>query len=86
MSREPYKTYSREFKIEAVRLADQSDRPECPRPFSLSVYHADHSESSCRENEQRGFSGVHAGRDRPTEAGSLGYTAAPPLERLMFIP
>jgi len=27
MSREPYKTYSREFKIEAVRLADQSDKP-----------------------------------------------------------
>lgn len=27
MSREPYKTYSREFKIDAVRLADQSDKP-----------------------------------------------------------
>lgn len=27
MSRNPYKTYSREFKIEAVRLAEQSDRP-----------------------------------------------------------
>jgi transposase len=27
MSRKPYKTYSREFKIEAVRLAEQSDKP-----------------------------------------------------------
>jgi transposase len=27
MTREPYKTYSREFKIEAVRLAEESDRP-----------------------------------------------------------
>ena len=27
MSREPHKTYSREFKIEAVRLANQSDKP-----------------------------------------------------------
>lgn len=27
MSRKPYKTYSKEFKIEAVRLAEQSDKP-----------------------------------------------------------
>lgn len=27
MTRKPYKTYSREFKIEAVRLAEQSGRP-----------------------------------------------------------
>ncbi len=27
MSRNPYKTYSREFKTEAVRLAEQSDKP-----------------------------------------------------------
>jgi transposase len=27
MTREPYKSYSREFKIEAVRLAEESDRP-----------------------------------------------------------
>ena len=26
MSREPYKTYSREFKLEAIRLAEQSDK------------------------------------------------------------
>jgi transposase len=27
MARQPYKSYSKEFKIEAVRLAEQSDRP-----------------------------------------------------------
>jgi transposase len=27
MAREPYKTYSKEFKIEAVRLAEKSDKP-----------------------------------------------------------
>ena len=27
MARKPYKRYSKEFKIEAVRLADESDRP-----------------------------------------------------------
>ena len=27
MTRKKYQTYSREFKVEAVRLAEQSDKP-----------------------------------------------------------
>ena len=37
MSQEPYKTYSREFKIEAVRLADQSDKPATQIARELGV-------------------------------------------------
>jgi transposase-like protein len=27
MSKQAYKTYTREFKLEAIRLADESDKP-----------------------------------------------------------
>ena len=36
-NRKPYKTYTREFKIEAVRLMDESDRPSSEIAVELGI-------------------------------------------------
>ncbi len=35
--RKPYKTYPREFKLEAIRLMDKSDRPTSEIAMSLGI-------------------------------------------------
>ncbi len=37
MTRKPYKRYSKEFKIEAVRLAEESDKPVTQLARELGV-------------------------------------------------
>ena len=36
-NRKPYKTYTREFKLEAVRLMDESDRPSSEIAVELGI-------------------------------------------------
>ena len=35
--RQPYKTYSREFKLEAIRLMNESDRPSAQIATELGI-------------------------------------------------
>ena len=65
--RRPYKTYPREFKIEAVRLMESSDRPASEIAAELGI----------RRNllykwkeqlEKKGEEGFHAKRGRPLKS------------------
>ena len=65
--RRPYKTYPREFKIEAVRLMESSDRPSSEIAAELGI----------RRNllykwkeqlEKKGESGFHTKRGRPAKS------------------
>ena len=67
MSKKAYKTYTREFKIEAIRLAAESDKPvtQVARELGLRVNQIYKWRKQLEEKQDHAFSGkgVATGKD-----------------------
>lgn len=67
MSKKAYKTYTREFKIEAIRLAAESDKPvtQVARELGLRVNQLYKWRQQLEEKQDHAFSGkgVATGKD-----------------------
>ena len=59
MTKKTYKTYTKEFKLEAIRLADESDKPvtQVARELGLRVNQIYKWRKQLEEKKDNGFSG-----------------------------
>ena len=62
--RRPYKTYPREFKLEAVRLMNESDRPSSEIAMELGI-RRNQLYKWKEQLEKKGEAGFAKGRGRP---------------------
>jgi transposase len=66
MRRKPYKQYSREFKLEAIRLADAGDKPASQVARELGI-RANQIWKWRQQLEREAVAGAPAKRGRPTD-------------------
>jgi transposase len=73
MSKRAYKIYSKEFKIEAVRLASESDKPvtQVARELGLRVNQIYKWRKELKEKQDRAFSGKRVTQDKDAEIRRL---------------
>lgn len=87
MSKRAYKTYSKEFKIEAVRLSVESDKPvtQVARELGLRVNQIYKWRKQLEEKEDAAFSGKRAAKDKDAEIQRLKKALAASQEENEFL-
>jgi transposase len=87
MSKKAYKTYTREFKIEAIRLAAESDRPvtQVARELGLRVNQIYKWRKQLEEKQDHAFSGKGVATDKDTEIRRLKKALADSQEENEFL-
>lgn len=89
MSKRAYKTYAKEFKVEAVRLAAESDRPvtQVARELGLRVNQIYKWRKQLEEKEGDAFtgSGKQAAKDKDAEIRRLKRALAASEEEKAFL-
>ncbi len=73
MSKRAYKIYSKEFKVEAVRLAADSDKPvtQVARELGLRVNQIYKWRTQLEEKQESAFSGKRVTKDKDAEIRRL---------------
>lgn len=73
MIKRAYKTYTKEFKVEAVRLAAESDHPvtQVARELGLRVNQIYKWKRLLEEKQDDAFSGKQTGKDKDAEIRRL---------------
>ena len=87
MSKRQYKRYSREFKLEAIRLADESDKPvtQVARVFGLRVNQIYKWRKQLEEKQDSAFSGKRTAKDKDAEIRRLKKALAASQEENEFL-
>jgi transposase len=87
MSKRAYKTYSKEFKVEAVRLAEESDQPvtQVARELGLRVNQIYKWRKQLEEKQGGAFSGKQTATDKDAEIRRLKKALAASLEENEFL-
>jgi transposase len=87
MSKRQYKRYSREFKLEAIRLADESDKPvvQVARELGLRVNQIYKWRKQLEEKQDSAFSGTGAATDKDAEIRRLKKALAASQEENEFL-
>ena len=87
MSERAYKTYSKEFKVEAVRLAAESNRPvtQVARELGLRVNQIYKWRKQLDEKQDSAFSGKRAAKDKDAEIRRLKKALAASEEENAFL-
>jgi transposase len=87
MSKRAYKTYSKEFKVEAVRLAAESDKPvtQVARELGLRVNQIYKWRKQLEEKQGSAFSGKGATKDKDAEIRCLKKALAASQEENEFL-
>lgn len=85
MSKRAYKTYSKEFKVEAIRLADESDKTvtQVARELGLRVNQIYKWRKQLEEKQNSAFSGT--GTDKDAEIRRLKKALATSQEENEFL-
>ena len=87
MSKRQYKTYSKEFKLEAIRLADESDKPvtQVARELGLRVNQIYKWRKQLEEKQKGAVSGKQAATDKDAEIRRLKKALAASQEENEFL-
>ena len=87
MSKRQYKTYSNEFKLEAIRLADESDKPvtQVARELGLRVNQIYKWRKQLEEKPKGTLSGKQASADKDAEIRRLKKALAASQEENEFL-
>ena len=87
MSKRQYKTYSNEFKLEAIRLADESDKPvtQVARELGLRVNQIYKWRKQLEEKPKGTLSGKQASADKDAEIRRLKKALAASEEENEFL-
>ena len=87
MSKRAYKTYSTEFKVEAVRLAAESDKPvtQVARELGLRVNQIYKWRKELEEKQDNAFSRKQAAKDKDAEIRRLRKALAASQEENEFL-
>ncbi len=87
MSKRAYKTYTKEFKVEAVRLASESDKPvtQVARELGLRVNQIYKWRKQMEEKQDSAFSGKRAAKDKDAEIRCLKKALAASQEENEFL-
>lgn len=87
MSKREYKTYSKEFKVEAVRLSTESDKPvtQVARELGLRVNQIYKWRKQLEEKQDGAFSGKRAAKNKDTEIQRLKKALASSQEENEFL-
>ena len=87
MSKRKYKTYSKEFKLEALRLADESDKPvtQVARELGLRVNQIYKWRKQLEEKQDSAFSGKQTATDKDAEIRRLKKALAASQEENEFL-
>ena len=87
MSKRAYKTYSKEFKVEAVRLAAESDKPvtQVARELGLRVNQIYKWRKELEEKQDSAFSRRRAAKDKDAEIWRLKKALAASQEENEFL-
>jgi len=87
MSKRAYKTYTKEFKVEAVRLATESDRPvtQLARELGLQVNQIYKWRKQLDEKEDGAFPGKRSAKDKDAENRRLKKALASSEEENAFL-
>jgi len=87
MSKRAYKTYSKDFKVEAVRLAAESDRPvtQVARELGLRVNQIYKWKKQLDEKQDSAFPGKPATKDKDAEIRRLKKALAASEEENAFL-
>jgi transposase len=87
MSKRAYKTYSKQFKVEAVRLAAESDRPvtQVARELGLRVNQIYKWRKQLEEKQESAFSGKPVAKDKDAEIRRLTKALAASEEENAFL-
>lgn len=87
MSKRAYKTYSKEFKVEAVRLAAESDQPvtQVARELGLRVNQIYKWRKQLEEKQDGAFPGKRVDKDKDAEIRRLKKALAMSEEENAFL-
>ena len=87
MTKKTYKTYAKEFKLEAIRLADESDKPvtQVARELGLRVNQIYKWRKQLEEKKDHAFSGKGAATDKDAEIRRLERALAASQEENEFL-
>ena len=87
MSKRAYKIYSKEFKVEAVRLAADSDKPvtQVARELGLRVNQIYKWRTQLEEKQESAFSGKRVTKDKDAEIRRLKKALAASQEENEFL-
>ena len=87
MSKRAYKTYTKEFKVEALRLAAESDRPvtQVARELGLRVNQIYKWRKQLDEKQDSAFSGTRVAKDKDAEIRRLKKALAASEEENAFL-
>ena len=87
MSKRAYKTYSKEFKVEAVRLAAESDKPvtQVARELGLRVNQIYKWRKELEEKQDSAFTRKQAAKDKDAEIRRLMKALAASQEENEFL-
>jgi len=87
MSKRQYKSYSKEFKLEAIRLADESDKPvtQVARELGLRVNQIYKWRKQLEEKQDSAFSGKQTATDKDAEIRRLQKALAASQEENEFL-
>lgn len=87
MSNRQYKSYSKEFKLEAIRLADESDKPvtQVARELGLRVNQIYKWRKQLEEKQDSAFSGKQTATDKDAEIRRLKKALAASQEENEFL-
>lgn len=87
MSKRAYKTYSKDFKVEAVRLATESDRPvtQVARELGLRVNQIYKWRKQLDEKQDSAFPGKPSTTDKDAEIRRLKKALAASEEENVFL-
>ena len=87
MSKRAYKTYSKEFKVEALRLAAESDKPvtQVARELGLRVNQIYKWRKQLEEKQGDAFSGKQPASDKDAEIRRLKKALAASQEENEFL-
>ena len=87
MSKRAYKTYTKEFKVEAIRLAEESDQPmtQVARKLGLRVNQIYKWPKQLEEKHGDAFSGKRTATDKDAEIQRLNKALAASQEENEFL-
>jgi len=87
MSKRAYKTYSKEFKVEAIRLAAESDKPvtQVARELGIRVNQIYKWRKQLEEKQDSAFSGKREAKDKDAEIRRLKKALAASQEENEFL-
>lgn len=87
MNKRAYKSYTKEFKLEAIRLAEESDKPvtQVARELGLRVNQIYKWRKQLEEKQDHAFSGQGAATDKDAEIRQLKRALAASQEENEFL-